>query len=59
MIRHKTGLERLKIFLTGMRLYFCVECEHKFRVPDRRRFPRDRKHSAEKVLVGISPGHIV
>ncbi len=59
MIRHKTGFERLRIFWTGMRLYLCRDCMHKFRAPDRRHFPRDKKQSEEKVLVGISPGHVV
>ena len=59
MIRQKTGFERLVSFWTGMRLYLCRDCMHKFRAPDRRRFPRDKKQSAEKVLVGISPGHFV
>ena len=59
MIRQKTGLERLRIFWTGLRLYLCRDCMYKFRAPDRRRFPREKKHSAEKVIVGISPGHVV
>jgi DNA-directed RNA polymerase subunit RPC12/RpoP len=43
MIRQKTGLERVRSFLTGMREYRCRDCDHKFRAPDRRRVPRDEK----------------
>lgn len=43
MIRQKTGLERIRCFFTGLRLYRCMECDVKFRAPDRRRFPRDEK----------------
>lgn len=59
MIRQKTGIERLLILWTGMRLYLCRECMHKFRAPDRRRFPRESKQGAEKAIVGVSPGHLV
>jgi len=59
MIRQKTGWERLMVFLTGQRLFLCRICLHNFRAPDRRRFPRERKEGEEKVLAGVSPGHLV
>jgi len=59
MIRHKTGWERLMVFRTGLRLFWCQDCLHKFRAPDRRRFPREKAEAAEKVLVGVSPGHLI
>ena len=59
MIRQKTGWERLMVFWTGLRLFRCPDCLHKFRAPDRRRFPRERKQTAEKVLAGVSPGHVI
>jgi hypothetical protein len=40
MIRKDFGLEKLMIFLTGLRKYLCRECETSFRAPDRRRTPR-------------------
>ncbi|HVV45293.1 MAG TPA: hypothetical protein VHC72_08795 [Bryobacteraceae bacterium] len=40
-IRKSEGFERILIFFTGKRKYFCCDCEHFFRVPDRRRSPRD------------------
>lgn len=36
MIRQRKGLERLLIFLTGLREYRCRDCDQKFRMPDRR-----------------------
>lgn len=61
MIRQKTGLERLAVFFTGLRLYRCQECEHKFRARDRRRVPRraGERAARETLKVGVSPGHIV
>ena len=43
MIRQKTGLERVRVFLTGMREYRCRDCDQKFRAPDRRRVAREEK----------------
>lgn len=40
MIRQKTGFERLRVALTGLRDYRCCYCDTKFRAPDRRRKPR-------------------
>lgn len=40
MIRHKTGIERLRVALTGLRQYRCCDCDQKFRAPDRRKRPR-------------------
>jgi len=58
MIRDNTGLERLMIFFTGTRLYRCRDCFNKFRAPDRRRLPRHKKKNVEKLLAGVSPGHV-
>lgn len=33
-------MERLLIFFSGKRKYRCRDCDHVFRMPDRRRFPR-------------------
>jgi transposase-like protein len=39
-IKQPSGLERLLMFLSGKRKYRCRDCDHSFRMPDRRRFPR-------------------
>jgi tRNA(Ile2) C34 agmatinyltransferase TiaS len=49
MIRHKKGLERLRIFFTGQRQFRCRDCDEKFRAPDRRRLPRDAPQSVRHV----------
>jgi hypothetical protein len=59
MIRQKTGWERPMVFWTGLRLFWCQDCLHKFRAPDRRRFPREKKEAAENVLVGASTSRLV
>lgn len=61
MIRQKTGVERLAVVFTGLRLYRCRECDHKFRAPDRRRVRRDagEQEVEGQVKVGISPGRIL
>jgi transposase-like protein len=41
MIRQRNGMERLMIRITGMRKYFCRDCEHTFRAADRRRVQRE------------------
>ena len=41
MIRQNTGFERVRKLLTGLRQYFCRDCETKFRAPDRRRVRRE------------------
>lgn len=46
MIRQKTGVERIRCFFTGLRLYRCLECDAKFRAADRRRFPREEADAA-------------
>lgn len=43
MIRQNKGLERLKIWLTGLREYVCRDCDTVFRAPDRRRVVREKK----------------
>jgi hypothetical protein len=43
MIKQKKGLERLRIYLTGLREYLCRDCETTFRGPDRRQRPRATK----------------
>jgi hypothetical protein len=45
-IRKLQGFERLMVMLTGKRKYFCRDCDHKFRAPDRRRVPREQTSSA-------------
>jgi hypothetical protein len=40
MIKHRRGLEVLKIFFTGMRKYSCRDCGTSFRAIDRRKAPR-------------------
>jgi DNA-directed RNA polymerase subunit RPC12/RpoP len=39
-IKQSSGIERLLIFLSGMRTYRCRDCNHSFHMPDRRRFLR-------------------
>src|SRR5665213_647786 len=43
MIKQRKGLERLRIFLTGLREYRCRDCDTRFRGPDRRSIPRDQE----------------
>lgn len=50
MIRHKTGLERLRIFFTGLREYRCRDCDQRFRAPDRRKAPRENPAYADKAV---------
>jgi len=48
MIREKKGMERIKVFWTGLRQYRCRACDDIFRAMDRRRIPRhvpDAKHA--------------
>jgi hypothetical protein len=40
LIRQAKGLERLRIFFTGLRTFKCPDCYHDFRASDRRRRPR-------------------
>jgi hypothetical protein len=42
MIKERTGLERLRIALTGKRTYNCCDCDLVFRIRDRRRFARNQ-----------------
>jgi len=50
MIRTDKGVERLMIFLTGLRKYMCRDCERSFRAPDRRQIPReDRLPASSRV----------
>jgi hypothetical protein len=53
MIRQKRGLERIRVFITGLRGYLCRDCETAFRAPDRRATPRDGKMPA-----GVFPRQI-
>jgi hypothetical protein len=46
MIRRKTGVERLRCYLTGLRQYRCSDCDQQFRAPDRRLTPRDAARDA-------------
>jgi hypothetical protein len=46
MIRHKTGLERIRCFFSELREYRCRDCDAKFRAPDRRQLPRGEKAAA-------------
>ncbi len=39
-IKKKVGLERLKIWWTGMREYRCLDCDGVFRAKDRRKMAR-------------------
>jgi DNA-directed RNA polymerase subunit RPC12/RpoP len=41
MIKRKTGMERIKVFWTGLREYKCRACDEVFRAEDRRRTPRE------------------
>jgi len=41
MIRRKTVLEKIMMFLTGKRKYHCRDCSHAFRMPERRSLPRE------------------
>jgi DNA-directed RNA polymerase subunit RPC12/RpoP len=50
MIRHKTGLERLRVFFTGLREYRCRDCDQRFRAADRRQVNRDRAPYADKAV---------
>jgi tRNA(Ile2) C34 agmatinyltransferase TiaS len=53
MIRQKTGLERVRSFMTGTREYRCRDCDQKFRAPDRRSVPREEKLPASvKTSIG-------
>jgi DNA-directed RNA polymerase subunit RPC12/RpoP len=53
MIRQKTGLERVRSFMTGTREYRCRDCDQKFRAPDRRSVPREEKLPASvKTRIG-------
>ena len=42
-LRALTGFEDLMTLFTKKRKYLCLACKHKFRAPDRRRFPREVK----------------
>jgi hypothetical protein len=46
MIRKQAGLERVLIFLTGLREYRCQDCDQKFRAADRRKRPRPANKKA-------------
>lgn len=48
MIRQNTGLERLRVALTGLRQYRCSECDTGFRAPDRRKKPRPEKAEPQR-----------
>lgn len=39
-IRKSEGIERLLVFITRKRKFFCCNCTHVFRMPDRRKRPR-------------------
>jgi len=39
-VRKSEGIERLLVFLTRKRKFFCCNCTHIFRAPDRRKRPR-------------------
>ena len=45
-MKKAVGMERLMVLLTGKRKYHCVHCEHAFRAPDRRRYPRGEPSDA-------------
>jgi hypothetical protein len=42
-IKRREGIERILILFTGKRKYLCVACYKEFRMPDRRRSPRERE----------------
>ncbi|HWE50791.1 MAG TPA: hypothetical protein VG273_13430 [Bryobacteraceae bacterium] len=48
--RALTGIERVIMHFTKKRKYLCLACKHKFRAPDRRRYPRELKGRAEPAL---------
>ena len=43
MIKQKKGLERIRVYMTGLREYLCRDCDTTFRGPDRRRLARATK----------------
>jgi hypothetical protein len=49
-IRKRTGFERIMIYLTGKRKYWCEDCFHMFRAADRRRFVRVTETSSTGLL---------
>ncbi len=53
VIRQKTGIEWVLLHFKKLRKYHCVQCGHKFRAKDRRRFPR----AAGKIYT-VSPEHL-
>jgi len=46
MIRNNTGIERVLVFITKLRKYRCMSCDKIFRMPDRRRIPREEPADA-------------
>lgn len=43
MIRHCTGWERVMVWATSLRKYWCRDCDNVFRAPDRRRAHREEE----------------
>jgi tRNA(Ile2) C34 agmatinyltransferase TiaS len=58
MIRQNTGLERLRSFFTGLRLYRCRDCDEHFRAEDRRAVPREVTRNVTRNDVPHSVRHV-
>jgi uncharacterized protein YbaR (Trm112 family) len=54
MIKQKKGLERLRVYVTGLREYLCRDCYTAFRGPDRRRTARATK---AETGMALTPPH--
>ena len=46
MIRNKTGIERILVYITKLRKYRCMGCDKVFRMTDRCRLPRESPQEA-------------
>jgi hypothetical protein len=49
-IRKRTGFERIMIYFTGKRKYWCDDCSHVFREVDRRRLARFKESGTTDFL---------
>jgi hypothetical protein len=52
-LREATGLEYLILLFISKRKYRCRECRLAFRMPDRRRVPRDKPEAGKAGHVSI------
>lgn len=50
MIKHKKGVERIRVYMTGLREYLCRDCDTSFRGPDRRHQPRKTEVAGNMTL---------